>query len=122
MGRIVISTNMSLDGIVQDPDGREGFRHGGWFARSGGPDLEPWAGIMSAEAERTAALLLGRRSDAWFAERWSARTDPWAERLNALPKYVMSESEPQPNDVRSSRAEVMTIVESSRSASTKPPE
>jgi dihydrofolate reductase len=94
MGRIVISTNMSLDGVVQDPDGHEGFRHGGWFRETGGANLEPWAGIVAAEAETTAALLLGRRSDAWFAERWSARNDPWADRLNALPKYVVSSQAP----------------------------
>ena len=33
MGKIVISTNVSLDGVVQDPDGEEGFRLGGWFAQ-----------------------------------------------------------------------------------------
>ena len=36
MGKIVISTNVSLDGVVQDPDGEEGFRLGGWFGRFGG--------------------------------------------------------------------------------------
>jgi hypothetical protein len=40
MGKIVISTNVSLDGVVQDPDGKEGFRLGGWFGEFGGKDLE----------------------------------------------------------------------------------
>ena len=40
MGKIVISTNVSLDGVVQDPDGKEGFRLGGWFGQFGGKDLE----------------------------------------------------------------------------------
>jgi hypothetical protein len=39
MGKIVITTNMSLDGVVQDPDGEEGFRLGGWFREFGGKDL-----------------------------------------------------------------------------------
>jgi hypothetical protein len=39
MGKIVISTNVSLDGVVQDPDGAEGFRHGGWFDQFGGGDV-----------------------------------------------------------------------------------
>jgi dihydrofolate reductase len=39
---------------------------------------------------RTEALLLGRRSDEWFAERWSSRSGEWADRLNSLPKYVVS--------------------------------
>jgi dihydrofolate reductase len=90
MGRIVISTNVSLDGVVQDPDGKEGFRLGGWFGQFGGEDLAPWAALMLEEAVRTEALLLGQRSDAWFATRWLARSDEWADRLNSLPKYVVS--------------------------------
>ena len=31
MGKIVVSDNISLDGVVQDPTGEEGFGHGGWF-------------------------------------------------------------------------------------------
>jgi dihydrofolate reductase len=90
MGKIVISTNVSLDGVVQDPDGEEGFRLGGWFRQFGGKDLDEWAKIEYAEALRTAALLLGRRSDEWFAPRWASRHDEWADRLNSLPKYVVS--------------------------------
>ena len=90
MGKIVISTNVSLDGVVQDPDGMEGFRLGGWFGAFGGSDLEPWAKLMLGEALRTEALLLGPRTDAWFATRWASRTGEWADRLNGLPKYVVS--------------------------------
>ncbi|MGZ4295719.1 MAG: dihydrofolate reductase family protein [Solirubrobacteraceae bacterium] len=90
MGTIVISTNTSLDGVVQDPDGAEQFRLGGWFGQHGGKDLEDWAEIMLKEARDADALLLGRRSDEWFATRWSSRTDEWADRLNSLPKYVVS--------------------------------
>jgi dihydrofolate reductase len=90
MGKIVISTNVSLDGVVEDPDGKEGFRLGGWFAESGGDDLKEWAKIEYEEAMSTGALLLGRRSDEWFATRWASRTDEWANRLNDLPKYVVS--------------------------------
>ena len=74
MGKIVISTNVSLDGVVQDPDGEEGFRLGGWFGQFGGKDLEEWAKVELAEALGTEALLLGRRSDEWFAARWAARS------------------------------------------------
>src|SRR5579862_9045853 len=90
MAKIVISTNISLDGVVQDPDGTEGFRHGGWFRRFGGPDLEPWGKVMLGDALAAEALLLGRRTDEWFASRWNERTGEWADRLNALPKYVVS--------------------------------
>ncbi len=90
MGKLVISTNVSLDGVVQDPDGQEGFRLGGWFAQFGGKDLEEWGQVMLEEAVGSEALLLGRRSDEWFATRWSDRTGPWADRLNGMPKYVVS--------------------------------
>jgi dihydrofolate reductase len=90
MGKIVISTNVSLDGVVQDPDGEEGFRLGGWFGEFGGKDLEEWGKVEYGEALRTAALLLGRRSDEWFGARWASRPGEWADRLNSLPKYVMS--------------------------------
>ena len=90
MGKIVISTNVSLDGVVQDPDGKEGFRLGGWFGEFGGKDLEEWAKVSLGEALDTEALLLGRRSDEWFAERWTGRSGEWADRLNGMPKYVAS--------------------------------
>jgi dihydrofolate reductase len=90
MGKIVISTNVSLDGVVQDPDGGEGFRLGGWFVQDGGKDLEEWGKVEYDEALRTEALLLGRRSDEWFGSRWASRPGEWADRLNSLPKYVVS--------------------------------
>ena len=90
MGKIVITTNMSLDGVVQDPDGLEGFERGGWFERFAGPDLAPWAEHETAETQGASALLLGRTSDAWFASRWTTRTTAWADLLNSLPKYVVS--------------------------------
>jgi dihydrofolate reductase len=96
MGKIVISTNVSLDGVVQDPDGGEGFRLGGWFGQFGGKDLEAWAKVEFDEALGTAAVLLGRRSDEWFAERWLSRQGEWADKLNSLPKYVVSSTLAEP--------------------------
>ena len=96
MGKLVISTNVSLDGVVQDPDGREGFRRGGWFGRFGGKDLEEWGKVSFDEALGAEALLLGRRTDEWFAERWLSRPGEWADRLNRLPKYVVSSTAAAP--------------------------
>jgi dihydrofolate reductase len=90
MGKIVISENISLDGVVQDPTGEEGFSRGGWFRQMGDQDREEWARVEFDEALGTAALLLGRRSDEWFAARWLSRSGEWADRLNSLPKYVVS--------------------------------
>jgi dihydrofolate reductase len=90
MGKIVINTNVSLDGVVQDPTGEEGFRHGGWFDQFMGSDREAWAKVETDEALRTEAVLLGRRSYDYFAARWPSRSGEWADRLNSLPKYVVS--------------------------------
>lgn len=90
MGRIVISENISLDGVVQDPTGEEGFRHGGWFLQVGGQDREDWAKLEFHEALGAEALLLGRRSYEYFAAGWSSRPGEWADRLRSLPKYVVS--------------------------------
>jgi dihydrofolate reductase len=96
MGKLIISTNVTLDGVVQDPDGEEGFTLGGWFNQFGGNDLEPWAKVLMDEAMRTEALLLGRRSDEWFGSRWNSRSGEWADRLNGLPKYVVSSTLERP--------------------------
>jgi hypothetical protein len=55
----VISENVSLDGVVQDPTGEEGFRHGGWFGQVGDKDREEWAKVEFEEALGAEALLLG---------------------------------------------------------------
>jgi len=90
MGKLVISENVSLDGVVQDPTGEEGFRHGGWFGQVGDKDREEWAKVEFEEALGAEALLLGRRSDEYFGTRWTGRSGEWADRLNSLPKYVVS--------------------------------
>jgi len=96
MGTIVISQNASLDGVVQDPTGEEGFRFGGWFGQVGERDREEWAKVELDEVLRAEALLLGRRSDEWFAERWLSRSGEWADRLNSMPKYVVSSTIDRP--------------------------
>jgi dihydrofolate reductase len=90
MGKIIVSENISLDGVVQDPTGEEGFKHGGWFGQTTDRDREEWARLQLAEALAAEALLLGRRSDEWFAARWLSRSGEWADRLNSMPKYVVS--------------------------------
>lgn len=96
MGRIVISENVTLDGVVEDPTGEEGFSRGGWFLRMSDRDRAAWAEMELAETRATEALLLGRRSDEWFAARWPSRSGAWAERLNGLPKYVVSATVQEP--------------------------
>ena len=107
MGKIVISQNVTLDGVVQDPTGEEGFRHGGWFTQTSAKDREEWAKLMLEEARGAQAMLLGRRTDEWFAERWLSRTGEWADRLNALPKYVVSSTS---KEVRWSNSSNSTVL------------
>jgi dihydrofolate reductase len=90
MGKIVVSENVSLDGVVQDPTGEEGFRHGGWFLQMGDLDREESAKVALEEARAAQALLLGRRSEEYFSARWLTRSGELADRLNGLPKYVVS--------------------------------
>jgi dihydrofolate reductase len=99
MGKIVMSgpQNISLDGVVQDPDGAEGFRLGGWFGQFGGQDLEAWNKVALDEALRAEAWLLGRRSYEFFAVRWQPRSGEIADRLNAMPKYVVSSTLERPD-------------------------
>ncbi|WP_216892283.1 dihydrofolate reductase family protein [Nocardia alni] len=96
MGKIVISTNATLDGVVQDPDGQEGFELGGWFHQFVGvEDLEGWAANETEELLGAEALLLGRRSSEWFESRMRDGAEvrvsrEWADRMNSIPKYVAS--------------------------------
>ena len=96
MGKIIISENVSLDGVVQDPTGEEGFRHGGWFFEIGDKAREEWAELELGEALGAEALLLGRRTDEWFAARWLSRSGEWADRLNSMPKSVVSATLDEP--------------------------
>jgi dihydrofolate reductase len=88
MGRIVVSDNVSLDGVVQDPAGDEGFERGGWVGLI--KDRPELGKLALEEAVGAQALLLGRRSYDWFASRWPARSGELADRLNTMPKYVVS--------------------------------
>ncbi len=90
MGKIVISENVSLDGVIEDPAGSEGFRHGGWVGRIGDQGREEAARVTLEEALGTEAMLLGRRSYEFLAARWPSRTGALADRLNSKAKYVVS--------------------------------
>lgn len=90
MGKIVISQNVTLDGVVEDPTGEEGFKHGGWWVQVGSNDREGFYTVALDELLRAQALLFGRRSYEYFAERWPSRTGELADKMNGIPKYVVS--------------------------------
>src|SRR5262249_25449150 len=88
MGKIVVSDNLSLDGVIQDPAGDEGFRVGGWVGLiKDSPELTK---LALDEALGADALLLGRRSYEWLVSRWPSRSGELADRLNSLPQYIVS--------------------------------
>ena len=110
MGKIVVSDNVTLDGVIQDPAGDEGFRGGGWV----GPikDRPQLSKLALDEALDAEALLLGRRSYEWFAARWPSRSGELADRLNSLPKYVVSSTLDHPawNNSTVLRGDVLNVV------------
>jgi dihydrofolate reductase len=92
--RIILSDFMSLDGVVQAPGGAEedtdgGFRHGGWSMPYF--DVETMGSAIDAVMASTEALLFGRRTWEVMASAWPGRAgDPFADRMNEIPKYVVS--------------------------------
>jgi dihydrofolate reductase len=93
MGTIVVFENVSLDGVTQDPTGDEGFNRGGdWRAALTPNGRREWDQLILDDALGAQALLLGRRSYEFFAARYPSRTGALADRMNALPKHVVSAS------------------------------
>jgi dihydrofolate reductase len=90
MGKIVVSENVTLDGAVQDPAGAEGFGRGGWVGRVGERGREEAANVLLDEVLGAEAQLLGRRTYEFFAARWPSRSGELADRLNEMPKFVVS--------------------------------
>jgi dihydrofolate reductase len=110
MGKIVVSDNVSLDGVIQDPAGDEGFARGGWVGLiKDRPGVNKLALDDALGAE---AVLLGRRSYEWMAGRWPSRSGELADRLNSLPKYVVSSTleDPDWSNSRVLNGDVVTEV------------
>jgi dihydrofolate reductase len=91
MGHVIVIEFVSLDGVMQDPDGREGSAQGGWAFRYG---REAVAGDKFGLGEMldTGAKLLGRRTWELFTKIWPDRDDPFSAKMNAIPKLVVSHS------------------------------
>ena len=112
MGKIVMSEFVTLDGVIQDPAGNEGFRHGGWFGQIGDKDREAWAKVEFDEALGAEAQLLGRRTYEFLSGRWPSRSGELADRLNSMPKYVVSSTldDPKWNNSTILKGDVVTEV------------
>lgn len=90
MGRIVVTEFISLDGVIEDPGGAEGYEHGGWtFQFDAGPEFEKF---KFEELQASDAQLLGRVTYDGFAKAWPTMegTGDFGEKMNSMPKYVVS--------------------------------
>jgi dihydrofolate reductase len=114
MGRIILSQNTTLDGVVEDPTGDGDFARGGWFNAISDPDREAWAKLLFDEVLGAEALLMGRVTDEYFGSRWLDRTGPWAERLNTMPKYVVSSTLVEPRWTNATVLDGDVVAEAAR--------
>jgi dihydrofolate reductase len=94
MSKLVVSQFITLDGVVEDPGGSEGFERGGWafqFERGAEGDQ-----FKLDELTASDALLLGRVTYEGFAAAWPSRTGAFADKFNTMPKYVVSTTLDEP--------------------------
>ena len=96
MGKIVATAYVSLDGVVEAPGGHEDFEHAGWtFEIDRGEEFEKFKLYETLDSE---ALLLGRVTYEIFAASWPSMEGEIADKLNAMPKYVVSSTLEDPLD------------------------
>jgi dihydrofolate reductase len=94
MGKIIVTEFISLDGVIEAPGGGEQFKHAGWsFKFNRGADGDQF---KLDETRSSAALLLGRVTYEGFAAAWPSRDGEFADKLNAIPKYVVSSTLTKP--------------------------
>ena len=93
MGKIVVTEFVSLDGVMEDPGGAEGFKYGGWTFEipRGEGDRFKLDETMASDA-----LLLGRVTYEGFATAWPSREGEFADKFNQMPKYVVSSTLGEP--------------------------
>jgi dihydrofolate reductase len=89
MRKVIVSEFLTLDGVMEDPGGAEGFEHGGWSFTGGGDDDRQY---KYEELFAADALLLGRKTYQGFASAWPQMggDNGYGDRMNNLPKYVAS--------------------------------
>ena len=98
--KIVVHNNVSLDGVMQAPGGREedtrgGFEHGGWaHARGQDPKIME---VLTQGFDDPGPMLFGRRTYEQFHSYWPHQPDnPFTDVLNRARKYVASRTLEEP--------------------------
>jgi dihydrofolate reductase len=89
MGRVIVIEFVTLDGVIEDPDGSGGSDRGGWAFRSG-PAAVAGDKFKLGEVLDTGVLVLGRATWQLFSRIWPSRHDDFANKMNAMPKLVAS--------------------------------
>ncbi len=92
MGRVIVIEFVSVDGVMEDPDGSGGTASGGWAFRTG-PDAVAGDKFALGSVLETGVLLLGRGTWRLFSRLWPTRTDPFSAAMNAIPKIVATRSD-----------------------------
>lgn len=113
MGQLIVIQFVTLDGVVEDPDGRSGTPGGGWAFRFGFEAIAGDAFHLGPVLD-DGVLLFGRGTWQHFAGLWPNRTDPFSARMNALPKYVASRQQLDLATWSNSRALAGDVVAASR--------
>jgi dihydrofolate reductase len=91
MGRVIVIEFVTLDGVVQDPDGAQGLERGGWAFRFG-PEAVAGDKFNLGDVMETGTLLLGRVTWERFTQIWPTRDDEFSTRMNRMSKLVASRS------------------------------
>lgn len=89
MGKVIVISFVTLDGVMEDPDGSGGTPQGGWAFRYG-PEATAGDKFGLGPVLDTGVLLLGRTTWELFAHIFGPRTDPFSRKMNAMPKLVAS--------------------------------
>src|SRR4051794_14022745 len=92
-GKVVVVQFVTLDGVVEDPDGSGGLPGGGWAFRSGPKRLQG-DDFQVGPLLESGVLLMGRRTWEAFSQRWPTRSGALADTMNRVPKVVVSRSAP----------------------------
>ena len=102
MRKVVVSTYVTLDGVMEDPGGAEGFEHGGWSMQFFDEEAAKYARDQLFASD---ALLLGRVTYQGFAAAWLSMADKegFADRMNSMPKFVISKTLEEPLEWNNSR-------------------
>jgi dihydrofolate reductase len=87
MSKLIVTEFVTLDGVMEAPGGEPSHPHSGWVFDSMGPEQERYKLNEALEAE---SHLLGRVTYESFASAWPEREGPFADKINSMPKYVVS--------------------------------